>query len=188
MSRYQLMLRGFSGALICGFLLVAGARAQEVIVARETKPEAAKPPPPQLELTPSPPEQAPSESPTPTPKESKPRERKSHSKTMTLEEMRMAGARAAERLNNPPAASPTKSLETESERVAREAPLALPSATPGKKEPREENTTSRRSSTRSGKPDSLGAVRPTMMETGRQEPNSTPLPKWQGSTEQTPAP
>ena len=181
MSRYQLMLRGFLGALICSFLLIVGTRAQEVIVARETKPEVAKPPAP-------PPEQAPSDSPTETPKESKPREKKSHSKSLTLEEMRVAGARAAERLNSPTSASPTKPVEAESETPAREAPAMLPSATPVKRETHEEKSTSHRSSTRTAKPDPVGAVRPTMMETGRQEPGGTPLPKWQASGEQTPAP
>jgi hypothetical protein len=171
MSLYQLMLRGFLGALVCSFLLIGGMHAQEVIVARETKPDTAKPPP-------QPSEQTPSESPTETPKmQSKVREKKSSSKTPTLEEMRMAGARAAERLNNPTPSPPTKSAEPESETVAREAPAVLPSATPVKKETREHKSTSHRSSTGSSKPDSVGAIRPTMIETGRQEPDGTPLPK-----------
>ena len=181
MSRYQLMLRGFLGTLICSFLLIVGTQAQEVIVARETKPEVAKPPVP-------PPEQAPSDSPTETPKESKPREKKSHSRSLTLEEMRTAGARAAERLNSPTSASPTKPVEAESETLPKEAPANLPSATPVKKETHGEKSTSHRSSTRTAKPDSVGAIRPTMIETGRQEPGGTPLPKWQASGEQTPAP
>jgi len=175
------MLRRFFGALLCSFLLIGGMHAQEVIVARETKQEAAKPPP-------QPSEEAPSESPTETPKKSKTREKKSSSKAPTLDEMRMAGARAAERLTNPTPALPTKPAEAESETVAREAPAVLPSATPVKRETREEKSTSRRSSTRSAKPDSVGAIRPTMIETGRQEPDGTPLPKWQTSGEQTPAP
>ena len=188
MARDQLMLKGFLGALICSFFLIDGADSQEVIVARETKPEAAKPPLPQLEQTPAPPEEPPSEPPRETPKGSKPREKKSHSKRLTLDEMRMAGARAAERLKNPTPAAPNKPAEAESETVAREAPAVLPTATPAKKETPEEKITSHRSSTRPGKPDSIGAVRPTMMETGRQEPGGTALPKWQAGGEQTPTP
>jgi hypothetical protein len=57
-----------------------------------------------------------------------------------------------------------------------------------KRETHEENSASRRSGTRTAKPDPVGVIRPTMMETGRQEPGGTPLPKWQASGEQTPAP
>ena len=55
--------------LLCSFILVGHARAQEVIVARETKPEAPKQAAP-------PPEQTPSESATPEPEQPKPKSRK----------------------------------------------------------------------------------------------------------------
>ena len=88
--------------LLCSFILVGHTRAQEVIVARETKPEAPKQAAP-------PPEQTPSESATPEPERPKPKSRKkSASAEPTLEQMRMAGALAAERLNNP---SPSQSEE-----------------------------------------------------------------------------
>ncbi len=176
------MLRGFLGAVVCSFLLMGGMHAQEVIVAHETKPDTAKPPA-------QPTEQPPSESPAEMPKmKSKTREKKSRSKTPTLEEMRMAGARAAERLNNPTPSSPSKPAEPESETIAREAPAVLPTATPAKKESREQKRASHRAAPGTTKPDSVGAIRPTMIETGRQEQDGTPLPKWQTSGEQTPAP
>ena len=177
------MLRGFLGAVLCSSLLIGGMHAQEVIVARETKPEAAKPPP-------QPSEQAPSESPTETRKKSKTREKKSSSKTPTLEEMRMAGARAAEGLNNPTpsSSSAAKPAEPESEAAATGASVVSATATPAKKESRAQKSVSHRAAPRNARPDSVGAIRPTMIETGRQEPGGTPLPKWQTSGEQTPTP
>ncbi|HEX4707418.1 MAG TPA: hypothetical protein VH229_06760 [Candidatus Udaeobacter sp.] len=178
------MLRGFLGALVCSFLLIGGMHAQEVIVARETKPDTAKPPP-------QPSEQTPSESPTETPKmQSKVREKKSSSKTPTLEEMRMAGARAAERLTNPTpsSSSAAKPAEPESEAAATEASAVSATATPAKKETRQQKSVSHRAAPRNTKPDSVGAIRPTMIETGRQEQDGTPLPKWQAGGEQTPTP
>jgi cytoskeletal protein RodZ len=181
MSVYQLMLRGFLGALICSFVVIAHVHPQEVIVARETKPETAKP------ATPSP-EQIPSEPPGETPKKSKSRENKASSKSPTLEEMRMSGARAAERLNNPTPSSAVKPAEPESETATTGAPALSATAAPVKKETREQKSASHRSGPRDSKPDSVGAVRPSMIESGRQEPSGTPLPKWQASSEQTPAP
>ncbi|HEX4697261.1 MAG TPA: hypothetical protein VH254_06275 [Candidatus Udaeobacter sp.] len=177
------MLRGFLGAVLCSFLLAVGMHAQEVIVARETKPEAAKPPS-------EPSEQAPSESTTDTPKKSKTHDKKSSSKAPTLEEMRMAGARAAERLNSPTpsTSSVAKPAEPESEAAATGASAVSATATPAKKESHEQKSAAHRSAPRTARPDSVGAIRPTMIETGRQEPAVTALPKWQTSGEQTPAP
>jgi hypothetical protein len=178
---YQHMLRGFLGVLICSFVAFARVHAQEVIVARETKQESAKPATP-------PPEEIPSEPPSETPKKSKSQEKKPSPKSLTLEQMRMAGARAAERLNNPTPSSAARPPEAESETPATEAPAVSASATPVKKQAREQKSASPRSTPRNSKPDSAGAVRPTMIESGRQEPSGTPLPKWQATGEQTPAP
>ncbi|HEX4653441.1 MAG TPA: hypothetical protein VH227_04260 [Candidatus Udaeobacter sp.] len=177
------MLRGFLGAVLCSFLLIGGIHAQEVIVARETKPEAAKPPP-------EPSEQTTSEPPTEMPKKSKTREKKSNSKTPTLEDMRIAGARAAERLNNPTpsSSSAAKPAEPELDAAATGASAVSATTTPAKKESREQRSASHRAAPRITKPDPIGAIRPTMIETGRQEPGGTPLPKWQANGEQTPAP
>ena len=69
--------------LLCSFILVGHLYSQEVIVARETKPEAPKQTPP--------PEQAPAESATPEPERTKPKSRKkSASAEPTLEQMRRA--------------------------------------------------------------------------------------------------
>ena len=83
------MLKRFSPAVLCGVILIGKIHAQEVIVASEKKPE-------RPAQTPQPSEQIASESPTPTPNKTKPREKKSVPATLTLEQMRAAGARAAE--------------------------------------------------------------------------------------------
>src|SRR5262249_58056315 len=94
-----------------GFMLFARTPAQEVIVARETKPEAPK------QTTP-PAEQAPSETATPTELErAKPKSRgkKSTSAEPTLEEMRMAGAPAAQTLNKTSPSQTKRALRSDSQ-------------------------------------------------------------------------
>ena len=171
------MLAGFFMVLLCSFMLVGHTRAQEVIVARETKPEAPKQAAP-------PPDQTPPESATPEPERPKPKSRKKSASTEpSLEQMRMAGALAAERLN--PSQSQTKragQLDSEAASTPTSAVPEIPR--PTKKQIRsEQTTTSRRPSSRTAKPDTSGAVRPTFIESGKSEPSATPLPKGQ-----TPAP
>jgi hypothetical protein len=166
-------------ALLFSLVVVGPAHGQEVIVARETKPEAPKQAAP-------PPEQTPSESVTPASEEAKPRPRrkKATSAQPTLEEMRTAGALAAERRDNPSAAQTGRSGQSEPEpspppnRVVSETPR------PPKRQTHSEPTsTPHRTTSRSAKPEALGAVRPTLMESGREQPSVSPIPK-----EQTPAP
>jgi hypothetical protein len=162
--------RGFFCVLLCSFILAGQTHAQEVIVARETKPEAPKQAAP-------PPEQTPSESATPA----KPKSRKrSTSAEPTLEQMRMAGALAAERLNNPSASQTRRSGQSDSEAAATPNPAVPETPRPAKKESRSEQTnTARRPSSRTAKPEATSAVRPTLMESGRQQPSASPLPKGQ---------
>jgi hypothetical protein len=192
-----LMLKGFFGALLCGIVLVGQMRAQEVIVAREKKPDTAAQPTPPPEQTqselPAPPqlpeqtqseslappqlpEQFPSESPTRSqPSKRKLREKKSSSTTPTLEEMRKAGALAAERLESPAPPPTTKTRASGERHAVAETPPATPTPRPVKRETRAEETRpSRRSSPASAKPEPVGPIRPTMMETGREEPSATP--------------
>jgi hypothetical protein len=167
------MLKAFFSALICSFVLVGQLHAQEVIVGHEKKPE----PPKQA---PASSEQIPSESATPSLTKSKSREKKSGSTTLTSEQMRMAGALAAERLENRSSPQSARTGGSESEPSAAELPAV--SATPKllKKEPRTEQTSvPRRSNPRSTKPEPLGAIRPTMIESGRQEASATPSAKVQ---------
>lgn len=172
-----LMLKGFFSALIGSLVLVGHVHAQEVIVGHEKKPEAPKQAAPSSEQTPP-------ESPAPALTESKSREKKSGSIPLTAEQMRMAGALAAERLENRSSPQPARTGGPESEPRAAELSAVSETPKPLKKEPRTEQTSvPRRSNPRSTKPEPLGAIRPTMIESGRQEPSATPSVKVQ-----TPAP
>jgi hypothetical protein len=171
------MPRGFLVMLLCSFVVIGQARAQEVIVARETKPEAPKQAAP-------PPEQTPVESPTPGQTKPKSHGRKSTSAEPTLEQMRTAGALAAEGLNNPTPSQRNRSDQADSEPAPTPSPAATEVPTPAKRETRSEQTgTSRRPSSRTARPEPIGAVRPTFMESGREQPSASPSPK-----AQTPAP
>jgi hypothetical protein len=166
-----------------GALALAGQiNAQEVVVLRETKPEA-----PKQAAQPS--ETPPPESPTPTPAKPKARAKKSASNGPTLEEMRAAGARAAEGLNNQSLSQSAKTNEPESDTTTTRTEAVSATPTPAKREERVEQ----KSTPRPSRPPSItkeggGPIRPTMIESGRQEPNASPTPKWQGREEQSPAP
>jgi hypothetical protein len=171
------MLNGWFRIALCSLVLAGRVCGQEVIVARETKREAAPqatPVPQQVatESTPAP-EQSPSESPAATPKR---RSRaKKPSSAPTIEEMRMAGAAAAERLNNHTESQAAKTRASDEERPVVEAPVVTPPPRPVKKEVRAEQTPApRRSSSGSSRSDTIAPIRPTMMESGREEPSATP--------------
>ena len=162
--------RGFFSVLLYGFIVLGQTHAQEVIVARETKPEAPKQAAP-------PPEQTPSESTLAKPKS---RGKRSTSAEPTLEQMRMAGALAAERLNNPGPSQTRRSGQSDSEAAPTPSPSVPETPRPAKKETRSEQTsTARRPSSRAAKPEASSAVRPTMMESGREQPTASPSPKGQ---------
>jgi len=168
----------FFSVPLCSFLLVGGIYAQEVIVTREPKPEAPK------QLPTPPPEQTPSETATPEPERLKPKSRakKSTSEEPTLEEMRMAGAHAAEKLNNPSPSRSTRSSQSGSEVAPTPSPVVLQTSRPAKRESRSEQPrVSRSPSVRTTRPDAAGVVRPTMMESGREQASPSLSPK-----EQTP--
>lgn len=167
------MLKAFFGALICSLVLVGQIHAQEVIVGHEEKPDAPKQAAPSSEQTPS-------ESPAPARTKSKSPEKKSGSTTLTAEQMRLAGALAAERLENRSSPQPARTGESDSEPSAAELPTVSATPKPLKKEPRTGQTSvPRRPNPRSTKPEPLGAIRPTMIESGRQEPSATPSAKMQ---------
>jgi hypothetical protein len=168
----RFMPRRFFSVLLCSFILVCQTHAQEVIVARETKPEAPKQAAP-------PPEQTPSES--ATPEQGKPKSRKkSTSAEPTLEQMRMAGAHAAERLTNPNPSQRNRSGQSDSEARPTPSPVAPETPRPAKKEARSEQTsTVRRPISRTAKPEATSAIRPTLMESGREHPSASPSPKGQ---------
>jgi hypothetical protein len=176
------MLKGLLTSLFCSLVLVGHVDAQEVIVAHETKPEAPK-------QAASPSEQTPSESPSPEQSKPKSRQKKSRSSTPTAEEMRMAGALAAERLENRNVRQAARTSGSDSEPAATEPPTVSGTPKQAKKESRSAQTSaSRRLSSPTTKPEPIGAVRPTMIESGRQEPSVTPSGKAEARGEHTPAP
>jgi hypothetical protein len=168
----RFMPRRFFSLLLCSFILVCQTHAQEVIVARETKPEAPKQAAP-------PPAETPSESATPERTKAKSRGKRSTSEP-SLEQMRMAGALAAERLNNPSPSQTRRSGQPDSEVAPTPNPAVPETPRPAKKEARSEQTSAgHRPSSRTAKPEPTSAVRPTLMESGRERPNASPSPKGQ---------
>ena len=162
------MLKRIFPAVLCSVILNGKIHAQEVIVAHEKKPE----PPTQ---TPQPAEQITSESSTPAPRKSKSREKKSAPSTLTLEEMRAAGARAAEGGNDRSVSQSTKAREADVESAQVPNPTVAETPRPVKREtPVEQRSSSRPSRSRGTSIEGMGPIRPTMMESGREAPSPSP--------------
>ena len=162
------MLKRFFLALLCSIILIGKIYAQEVIVAREKKPEV----PTQM---PQPAEQVTSESPTPAPRKSKSHEKKSAAATLTLEEMRAAGARAAEGLAERSVSQSAKAREPDVESAPVPNPTVAETARPMKREtPVERRRSSRSSRSRGTSIEGMGPIRPTLMESGREAPSPSP--------------
>jgi cell division septation protein DedD len=163
-----IMLKRFFLILLCSIILIGKIHAQEVIVAREKKPEVPT-------QTPQPSEQVTSESPTPAPRKSKSREKKSAAATLTLEEMRAAGARAAEGLGHRSVSQSAKTREPDVESAPVPNPTVAETSRPVKKEtPVEQRSSSRPSRSRGTSIEGMGPIRPTLMESGREAPSPSP--------------
>jgi hypothetical protein len=162
------MLERFLVVVICSVVLIGKMHAQEVVVAREKKPDVPA-------RTAQPSEQVASESPTPTPHKSKSREKKSAPAALTLEEMRAAGARAAEGSSDQPVSQSTKTREPEVQSTPVPNPTVAETRRPVKKETSVEPRISPRpSKSRGPNLDGTGPIRPTMMESGRETPGPSP--------------
>ena len=148
------MSREFLTALLCGFAITGQICAQEVVVAREAKTNPAVTPVSKgTDL----------ESETAT----EVRAKKSAPHVLTVEQMRMAGVLAAEREKNQTSAEQTGSVPGTNLQAAKAGALA---AERQKKENRPEQTNASRASTsHTTKSDVAVPVRPTMLETGKQE-------------------
>jgi hypothetical protein len=158
----------FFRPLLCSLVLVGQINAQEVVVPRESKPEVSE------QATPSPEsEQTPAESATPERIKPKPREKKSVAPT--LEQMRASGALAAEGRGDRSVPQPTRTSGSRSETTAAARPAVSPTTTPVKREALiPQKSASRPSPARGTKLEPIGAVRPTMIESGREQPSATP--------------
>jgi hypothetical protein len=165
------MLKRSFLVLLCSVIFIAKVHAQEVIVAREKSAEPQK-------QTPEPRKQRIQHSDelrleTPTPETSKVRKKKPASATLTLDQMRAGGARAADGLNNQPVSKSTKTREPDT--VSAPAPVVIESSRPAKRETLIEQGASFRSlRSRSTARDGIGPIRPTMMESGRETPSPSP--------------
>lgn len=165
------MLKRFFRAIFCSVVLIGKIHAQEVIVAREKKSELPK-------RTPQPSEQLASESATPEPRKSKSREKKSVPARITLEEMRAAGARAAEGPKDRSISQSTKTREADVESAPVPNPTVVETHRPVKREtPIEQRRSSRPSTSRGANIEGLGPIRPTMIESGREAPSPSPAPR-----------
>jgi hypothetical protein len=163
-----IMLKRFFRPVLCSVVLIGKIHAQEVIVAREKKPELPT-------HTPQPSEQLASESATPAPRKSNSREKKSVPARLTLEEMRAAGARAAEGPKDRSVSQSTKTREPDVESVPVPNPTVAETHKPVKREtPVEQRSSSRPSRSRSTNIEGMGPIRPTMMESGREAPSPSP--------------
>ena len=162
------MLKRFFRTILCSVILIGKIHAQEVIVAREKKTELPV-------QTPQPSEQLASESTTPAPRKSKSREKKSAPARLTLEEMRAAGARAAEGPKDRSVPQSTKTREPDVESAPMPNPTVAETHRPVKREtPVEKRSSSRPSTSRGANIEGLGPIRPTMMESGREAPSPSP--------------
>ena len=176
------MLRGFFRPVLCSLVLFGRMHAQEVVVPHETKPEA-----PEQAAPSSEPEETPSESAAPERTKPKPRKKK-ESVAPTLDQMRAAGALAREGQNDRSVSQPTRKAGSRSETAAAPTPAVSATPKPVKREAQVEQKSASRSSTPRGtKLEPIGPVRPTMIESGREQPSATPLSKSQRGGE-TPAP
>ena len=157
------MLKQFFTALLCGLAVAGQMRAQEVVVAREEKPSVSERATPVSERTDS-------ESATATRMDTQARKKKSASTVLTVEEMRMAGALAAERQKNQARVEQTSATGGPS----RQAPKAFGGTLAAEKQKKpirlEQPSVPRPSRSQTGKSEAVGPVRPTMIESGKQEP------------------
>jgi hypothetical protein len=164
------MLKRFFPVILFSVVLIGKIHAQEVIVAREKKSELPA-------HTPHPSEQLSSESTTSTPRKSKPREKKSAPPKLTLEEMRAAGARAAEGPKERSVSQSTKTREPDVENAPAPTPPVETHRSVKRETPIEQKSSSHSSTSRGANIEGLGPIRPTMMESGREASTPSPAPR-----------
>jgi len=173
------MLKRLSTALLCSLAVAGQMRAQEVVVARERKPDA-----PEQATRPS--ERTEPESGTSTGTKPQVREPKSTPAVPTVEQMRMAGAVAAERLTGRPLQETSAVGGSGSQTTRAGISNAFRAAEPVRKETRVEQTSAPRAPTsRTMKSGGIVPIRPTMIESGKQEPDASPPAKAETPGEQT---
>src|SRR6266487_3490403 len=169
-----MLKKGFT-VLLCGFAIAGQMQAQEVVVARETKPDTPEQGAPASERTDA-------ESGTSTEAKSQVRKKKSSSAALTVEQMRMAGALAAERLKGRTVQEASATGGSSSQTPAAETRSASIAPERVKKETRVEQTdASRASNSPTRKSEAVGSIRPTLIESGKQEPAASSAAKTEAS-------
>jgi hypothetical protein len=175
-----LMLKQFFIALLCGLSVAGQMRAQEVVVARE-KPSASEQAAPASERTDS-------ESATAMGMETRARKKKSASTVLTVEQMRMAGALAAERQKEQARVEQASTTGGTSLQAPKASRGALAAERQKKQTRLEQPSVPRAPNSQSSKSEAVGPVRPTMIESGKQEPAASDREKTEVRSEQTGAP
>ena len=175
------MPKQFFIALLCGVAVAGQMRAQEVVVAHEEKPSASEGAAPVSERTDS-------ESATATRMDIQARKKKSASTALTVEQMRMAGALAAERQKNQTRVEQTSGTGGPSRQAPKTFGGTLGNDRQKKQIHLEQPSVPRASNSQTGKPEAVGPVRPTMIESGNQEPGPPHREKTEVRDEQTGAP
>jgi hypothetical protein len=171
------MVRKAIAAMLCSIAIMGQIRAQEVTVARETKPSAAH------SATPA------SDSEKATAKTAPVRKEKSDAALPTVEEMRMAGALAGEGLKNQVRPEKTAVSRKPKPDVAKKQ--RVPGESLRNEKPLEQASTPRDSKAAPKKSRAVGrpgAVRPSMIESEKQEPDSSQPAKSEPRGGQTNAP
>ena len=158
------MAKQFFIALLCGLSVAGQMRAQEVVVAREEKPSAS--------------EQV----------DTQPRKKKSASTVLTVEQMRMAGALAAERQKDQARVERTSTTGGPSLRAPKTSRGTLAVEKQKKQTRLEQPSVPRAANSQTSKSEAVGPVRPTMIESGTQEPAASHREKTEVRDEQTGAP
>jgi hypothetical protein len=156
--------------LVCGFAIAGQLRAQEVVVVRETKPKV-----PARGALAS--QQSRSGSADTTTAKARVRGKKPASTLPTVEQMRMAGALAGERLKDQARVEAASARRESSSQTAKSE--AVPAESVPKEKRVEQSSAPRRSKSGTTKLDGVAPVRPTMIESGKQN-TDTSLPAQSG--------
>ena len=159
------MPKQFFIGLLCGLSVAGQMRAQEVVVAREEKPSAS--------------EQV----------DTQARKKKSASTVLTVEQMRVAGALAAERQKDQARVEQTSTTGGGPSLHAPTTSRGALAAERQKKQTRlEQPSVPRAPNSQTSKSEAVGPVRPTMIESGKQEPAASDREKTEVRGGQTGAP
>ena len=176
----RLMLKRLSTAFLCGLAIAGQLSGQEVVVARERKPEAS-------EQATRPPQRAEPELGASTQTKSHARKDESTSPAPTLEQMRLAGALAAERQMGRTLQESSTAEGSNSQTATAGNSNASGAVEPTRKETRIEQSSASHASN-SQKSEKIAPVRPTMIESGKQGPDASPPGKAEARDGQTIAP